>query len=382
MCTQTESLGVELDDFPDNDPSLGKFVFCEGDKDYPGAWIFTIEALDNAFERRTGDGDDCGKWLLRSPPTNAAKLEDVPLEGWKVWTEDGVSEPSYLNLVCDECKRPVDCSYFGTCDSDSRVCDCDPTRLGNRCETPAPCDSIRIIYLGETSFHLSSVGSYQLLLDDGTLGKFESKKRTKLLYGRPVYVHLDGANSLNESLANNGTVEFVHYAGSRWVLSTWDTDFFLYGFFPNWPETWDRQIPHGFWDSLTLSSPQVISEVTESASPIGLNWFEVLDSKSRGDYGHYGAIQSVKLGVYCETCDDNIPNICGQFGSCIDGSCECSECFGGNFCEYSRNDDYVIDMVWELEQGGYDNVTETYGLDELQYADLFLSPGQCYNETR
>ena len=342
--------------------------------------MFTIEAFANAFDRRTGKGDDCGKWLLRSPPTDAASLEDVPTEGWMIWTEDGVTEPSHFSISCDECNRPVDCSYHGTCDSDTNQCNCDPTRLGNRCNIPQPCDTIRIVYLGDTSYDYGTRGRYDLLLIDGTLGPFQSRERTKLLYGRPVYVNLVGGNSINETATNDGFVDFLYYTGSRWAVATWNINDFLFGFFPSWPIWQDNQIPHGFWDDLTLSNPFAISEVTNSGSPTGLRWRQVLESRSRGNFGHYGATYPFKFGVYCETCDEQIPNVCGSFGSCTDGSCECTSCFGGHYCEYSLDDNYVSDLSFDLNVRGYDNITESFGLSNLEYADQFLSPGLCYND--
>ena len=42
------------------DAVLGKFEYCAGDDDYPGAWIFTVDALQDAFVRDDTD-EDCGK---------------------------------------------------------------------------------------------------------------------------------------------------------------------------------------------------------------------------------------------------------------------------------------------------------------------------------
>ena len=42
------------------DRALGKFQYCSGDDDSPGAWIFTVELLHNAFTR-DDNNEDCGK---------------------------------------------------------------------------------------------------------------------------------------------------------------------------------------------------------------------------------------------------------------------------------------------------------------------------------
>lgn len=47
------------------DRALGKFQYCSGDDDYPGAWIFTVVVLQDAFTR-DDTNEDCGKvGLLR-----------------------------------------------------------------------------------------------------------------------------------------------------------------------------------------------------------------------------------------------------------------------------------------------------------------------------
>ena len=76
---------------PVDDKSLGRFEFCKGQDDYPGAWVFKIDGFNDAWERDT-KGEDCENWLLRSPPTSEGQPKTVPREGWRVWTDDGVTE--------------------------------------------------------------------------------------------------------------------------------------------------------------------------------------------------------------------------------------------------------------------------------------------------
>ena len=42
------------------DRALGKFQYCSGDDGYPGAWIFTVVVLQDAFTR-DDTNEDCGK---------------------------------------------------------------------------------------------------------------------------------------------------------------------------------------------------------------------------------------------------------------------------------------------------------------------------------
>ena len=96
----------------------GRFSYCKKG----GVRIFTIDAFANVFTRNT-NGEHCPGWLLRSSPTTAYRLEDVPGNDWRIWTGDAqdgvVSVPSFLSVSCNDCQSAVDCNYHDTCDTSS-----------------------------------------------------------------------------------------------------------------------------------------------------------------------------------------------------------------------------------------------------------------------
>jgi hypothetical protein len=79
------------------DKSMGKFFYCQG------AWLFTVEILELAFNRTDDEKERvCGQWLLQSPETEAFTLEEVSTDGWKIWTGE-LEEAEDFSFSCDDC---------------------------------------------------------------------------------------------------------------------------------------------------------------------------------------------------------------------------------------------------------------------------------------
>lgn len=370
--TQTEVI-ADYDRFTAvNDRSLGRFEFCTGEGNFPGAWVFKIDGLNNAWERDE-EGEDCKNWLLRSPPTSESQLENVPTDGWKIWTSDGVAEPANFNLECNDCQRLVDCNFNGDCKDGQ--CKCDPGFFGNNCFDDTPCDSIQIEFMGDSSWDYRRLGSFRLLQKNGTLGPLTTEKDAQLVYGRPVYLQTGGFASLQDVLTADGEVEVVYYSGSRWTLSS----------LPAWrlkgrflPELNGRkQGPHSFWEELSeVTDSQFFSEFTTDKSPAGdLRWYQVLKSRSRGDYGPYGFNVEVKLNIQCSGDCDPDPDLrsCGLNGNCTDGVCQCNNCFGGYYCEYAPDDVYTQEQWFTAVV----NDGEPLGFEDTYFASFWSNPEQC-----
>ena len=363
---------ADYDEFtPVRDKSLGRFEFCKGRDNYPGAWTFKIDGFNDAWDR-DGDGEDCVDWLLRSPPTSEGQLENVPTEGWRIWTEDGVAEPVDFKMQCDDCQRLVDCNFNGEC-RDSQ-CNCDPGFLGSKCSEPAPCESIQIDFIGDSSWDYSSLGSFDLLHKDGSTGPFTTETDVQLVYGRPVYMQPAEFSSLQDAVDQDGLIDVCYYSGSRWTLSSFPAWRFQERFLPKLRGR--EQEPHSFWEELsTGGDTRFISQVTTNGSPAGhLTWFQILNSSSRGDYGPYGVSVGANLNIHCAgDCDQSRDLFsCGISGNCTDGACECKNCFGGHYCEFAPTDLYTQNQ-W------FDSVvnTDLQSQGEEYFVSFWRDPERC-----
>lgn len=106
-----------------------------------------------------------------------------------------------------------------------------------------------------------------------------------------------------------------------------------------------------------------ISEPTESGTPIGLEWNEIRESGSVGDFGPFKSTIPVPSILHCVDVDCKIQNICGYYGTCIDdengnGMCVCDDCYGGYFCQYNPKgsyayEEYVAVNVYNEVHGNY-----------------------------
>ena len=229
-----------------------------------------------------------------------------------------------------------------------------------------------------------------------------------LVYGRPVYVLVDSPVREISKLLNQTDetfVTFIFYSGNRWIVTAWEINEFQAVFIPQFSSlevgeydddavddddaydddaydddafynpygdtTWPGF--HSFWDGLVTSDFVYYSEPTSSGTPLAsLTWYEPLESQSVGDFGLYGASQEIKLEIHCSDCESNNLDLCGLKGACGEtGLCQCGDCYGGYYCEYSPDDLYTQEQV-----NLYDYYLE-FGIGE-DYSTLYLSnPEQC-----
>jgi uncharacterized membrane protein YbaN (DUF454 family) len=318
------------------DNSLGKFFYCEG------AWIFTVEALQDAFDREDDSEElqKCGRWLLRSPPTKEFFLENVPTDNWRIWT-GSVEIADGIDIICNDCKGVVDCNYHGECVN--KRCVCNDDGFGPTCGLDPPCLQLDFIVVGERAEAYEEIADFSLVRGDG--GIATDTNDLLVVYGRPVYVAPVGG----------GDFLLINYLGSRWNVAIWNNatfdDFFL------------GDIPaHAFWDGLFQGAGFAASEPTKSGSPLGLNWELSYDAHSRGDYGPFLARYEFDLALNCINRECPGQDICGSYGQCEEGRCACDECFGGYFCEFGPTDDYAFEDF---------KVFVNNGTALGEYADIF-----------
>jgi hypothetical protein len=327
----------------------GKFRYCKGSSDSgdsEGKWIFTIEAFENAFDRDDEEDPDCKKWLMRSPPTSAFTLEDVPTEGWRVWigpsNGGSVTVASNFVVTCDDCDASVDCSYHGKCAKDNaNSCDCADVYLGNRCEIDPPCPILWADLAGESSLDYFKHGPFYLVMSDGTFVKKEGipKKDLLLINERPVYVR----DLVEDSISKELVYWVLLYSGSRWFLTSWPQDEAIKVLFTA------REVEpfHSFWNEVYKYSTIDFSGPTSAGTPAGVTgWQEPMNSKSRGDFGYFLATYPFNMVFRCswedvKSCEDLPKDYCGGYGNCTNGACECTNCFGGRYCEYSAFEPYA-----------------------------------------
>ena len=80
---------------------------------------------------------------MPSPITEAATLDEVPSDGWQIWT--GVIDvASHFSISCIECKKDLDCSVNRVTCSNSQ-CGCSDGNAGDFCSEDKACDELKCI---------------------------------------------------------------------------------------------------------------------------------------------------------------------------------------------------------------------------------------------
>jgi len=312
----------------------GKFLYC---KDLQ-AWAFTIEDVWPRGETNS-TWKACENWLLKSPETEVYALEEVPLQGWSIWT--GITDTAQdFSLSCDECSSDIDCSLHGKCVE--RTCVCSKKWLGQRCDSKIPCNEL--VYTNNRCNGYDETPGFVLLRD--------KNNKTMEVYGRPVFAKLDTSSldynfdqdyyyldddfSWNEYVFDNNEANVVFYTGRRWYD----------GYFPAHNISVLRGIFnetfHAHWDSVLEDNTQWFSEQTDSSTPIGLEWYELSETRSGGDYGPFGRVKKVAASYHCKRVDCEISNVCGLYGECnkTEHTCNCKLGTFGHFCQFTSDDDY------------------------------------------
>ena len=119
---------------------------------------------------------------MRSPPTDAVNLEEVPTDGWKVWTGETVEDAIDFDIICSQCKVKADCNYNGECNVDDGICECQEKALGGNCEDGIPCHTIDGIAIGDSSIEYSPLNGFQLLHKDFSVGPYEKSEDASALF--------------------------------------------------------------------------------------------------------------------------------------------------------------------------------------------------------
>ena len=323
--------------------TLGRFEYCDG------AWIFAIPAFEKALAR---DEKKCPGWLLRSPATETFRLEEVGFEGWSIWTGK-IIDATDFDASCDDCESSKDCNYHGTCNTKTAECTCENNWVGNTCEIEPPCLSVNLVRYGDTSSDFHVAANYQIIHSNGKLAN--SLEDPYLFHARPIFVTFFQLS-----------VGVIFYSGSRWVhTEMFHTDYDH--IFQN--KTWPL---HAFWDGLleALEQPDIfadlfwvyVSEPTQSASPDGLSWSLGYDTPP------------LKIAFECAEMDCSGVNPCMNGGKCVDGRCECVNCYSGYQCEFSPVNEYVSTEFdqWRYRDGT-SNDDDTFAFDDDFFSNFTTS---------
>lgn len=349
------------------DPTCGKFYYCPEVE----SWVFTIEALNNSLKQK----DKCvAGWLARSPETDEYILENVELEGWKIWT--GILEETpLLNIEDAECNNDADCSLNGHCVD--TLCECDKGWTGRRCDKAEYCPAMERYNYGENSKDYTEFGPFLLLKDD--------KDEPVLSYERPVYYY--PFQLFYESMScpdGSGFTEIYLFTGRRWfdaLFCSGDLARFIEGNGTDISSVRFDGLFHAYWDDILSGDTQRFTDTTESDTGRGLPLHRIRQSRAMGNYQPFGA--SYETNSFFECVDVECgkhPETCGLYGSCADLSidayckykygdasecddvmverlsnmtmCECDPeyAYGGHYCEFAPTLDYAGDQFAEYKE--------------------------------
>lgn len=337
------------------DPTCGMFYYCLNIE----SWVFTIRGLGSALK----ETDKCKYGVLMMSAENEHfALEDVPAEGWKVWT--GVIQDTVLSITADRCKSGADCSLNGACVDG--YCDCEPGWSGKQCNVPTPyCYALNWTRYGDSSKDYETVGPYLLL---------PSNKA----YERPVYYREETVDT--EVCRQGRRIELYLYTGRRWSLSLWcSEDLERYLVFDEFRL---EENMHAYWDNILGLDQKWFSEKTDSYSGINLQMFEIRDSYSGGSSQPFGLSFPTQGTFEClDARCRNDPHVCGRHGTCVtydveDGNslhfytrCECKNNYGGMYCQFSPFGYYANDHY-----KAYRNDSD---VQSTTYQELFWNTGDA-----
>jgi len=353
-----------------DDPTAGMFYYCKDEQ----AWVFTIPAMkDNlpeATKRRCQHG-----WLLQSPVTEAASLEDAPLTGWNMWT--GTIDTMDIQVECNECYRDSDCGLQnGRCNHKTRFCECNEGWSGWACdEEEVVCPQLAWIEYGTKSDDFYSDSSYSTLNNPANLSEYA------FLYGRPAYWTWTNYSSSIDFY------ELIFYVGSRWVWAVWPTEEFdeLYIL---------ESIPiHAYWHLDRGNKLIAFSEPTTSFYPTHINWYWTRVSASSGNsetvkgFDLFGAnflAENAKFEcvapVYQPTTDyakeSGLPlSTCGIAGvpNTTTLTCDCNSGYGGIHCEFDSAGPYVEDQSRSFVENFESNEADSGTFVKNFYHELYWS---------
>lgn len=152
-------------------------------------------------------------------------------------------------------------------------------------------------------------------------------------YGRPMYM-------MNTSETANSV---VFYTGSRWVHSNWEMSLLDPLLVPC------SEPIHSYWHLDRQNNVSHFSDPTDSFYPFDFTWNVIRESRSTGTGQPFGdSVPDIAYNVcFFPPAHFRSPNYCGKFGSFDEasGHCNCSEAFGGPYCQFSPLDNYVSDQA-------------------------------------
>jgi hypothetical protein len=264
---------------------------------------------------------------MRSPITEAFRLEDVPTDGWRIWTGD-LEFASDISVTCAGCTSDLDCGLSnGKCRSDS-MCGCNAGFEGIFCNAEKPCDQLELV--SDDPNATSLVFSILLGANGAVL-----KSYGKSVYALDAYRNdISGDISYENATELTSVVAVLGFAGRRW----YGGDFMV--------EDIATRSGHAYWDNVFSDNIRWYSEVTDSHIPTGeQKWFRIGDTKSIGNYGPFGYSRESPRRFECQSVDCAVTNVCGLKGNCIENQplsntnlygskCACEKQYFGHFCEF------------------------------------------------
>mmetsp|Transcript_56858 Transcript_56858/g.169718 ORF Transcript_56858/g.169718 Transcript_56858/m.169718 type:complete len:854 (+) Transcript_56858:1622-4183(+) len=292
-----------------------KFAYCDEEK----AWTFSFSgASRNVVQSESfWDIDPC-QWYAKSSETNEWDIMAIEHNEWYVYGNESKSAKPFQHFSircvdCDDSDRGA-CSEVGTCSGN--VCSCGEGRYGLNCEFKEPC-----YHLAVDTSRGGFPGQEEWSKDFQILYHRDIVKKAKA-YERPIYT--------NEY--ENGMHHVIMFTGRRWILadstaltdshqtlSHWElADYLTYSF-------------HAYWstyDARYISSPADVVTPTDSATPIGLDWFQTKSYNMGADKNF-----PISTLLLCTLCDID-SNPCLNGGECsADGLCSCRYGTFGSLCQ-------------------------------------------------
>ncbi len=90
--------------------------------------------------------------IQQSQRTKTHDVTELIGDGLVFWT----GEDAEADIKCSQCdsSRPGTCSYQGTCNSETKLCDCEEGYFGDSCQFDGPCTEMVM----HEEFHVSLQG--------------------------------------------------------------------------------------------------------------------------------------------------------------------------------------------------------------------------------
>ena len=263
--------------------------------------------------------DPCGFFLAKSERTEVFDPMDVPSSGWRVFDiQSRIEISSRITRITDnECSLNDHCFSHGKCNTETNKCECQPGRLGTRCEGPIPCDVIEVDI---------AKGRFPGIAETFHLLRDETDSILTLYTDRPVYYY-----------DMDTYIHLILYYGSRWVMTTTLVNSHFQALDEEYTVndliSYFKQFTSDSWTD--FQTIDYISEQTESFSPVGIPWNRWLTSGLANrvvDQKSLGTLERVNAIFLCGSCKKDQTNACSFNGECQENRCKCNEGYHGVNC--------------------------------------------------